>query len=243
MDIFNRDAVKAAIKPVVTLVASVEKQHTDQMLTKNTLDCFGALLDSATQQISIAEWKKQEKSRQVQKTKQNAIGDMHEIILATLDGVERLPVGNIYDIRCDRLKVIAEVKNKWNTTKGNHKIQIYHDLAKGLMSKRGYIAYYVEILPKNGKSYNEPFVPSDNRTSSAVVPRNDIRKIDGRSFYKLITGDATALDKLYLMLPSILGEILSEFDGAIYNKAAIENAITGSKEFKNIYNKIYKAGI
>lgn len=243
MSTFDRNAVKEAIRPVVELVAKAEEAHTEAKLTKNTLDCFGALIDSAAQQISIDTWKQQEKARQVQKTKQNAIGDMHERILATIAGVQQLPVGNVCDIRCDRLKVIAEVKNKWNTTKGNHKVQIYNDLATLLEQLNGYTAYYVEILPKNGKRYNEPFTPPDNRTGQRVIERADIRKIDGRSFYELLTGSAEALDELYMLLPSLIAEILNEIDKDKYDKESIERAIKQSGEFSSLYNSVYGTNI
>ena len=239
MRTFDRETIKQAIKPIVSLVATAEAEHTETKLTKNTLDCFGALLDSAVQQINLNVWKAQEKARQVQKTKQNAIGDMHERILATLDGVLRLPVGNVYDIRCDNLKIIAEIKNKWNTTKGNHKVQIYNDLASSLQRLDGYTAYYVEILPKTGQRYNKPFIPSDNRKNRRVEAREDIRQIDGRSFYELLAGRATALDELYIMLPSIIAEILADLDKSKYDQDSIKKILTGSDEYKALYNKIY----
>jgi hypothetical protein len=239
MNTFKRDAVKKAIKPIVELVATVEEEHTEEDLTTNTLDCFGSLIDSATQQISINAWKQQEKSRQIQKTKQNAIGNMHERILSTIDGVQQLPVGNVCDIRCDRLKIIAEVKNKWNTTKGNHKVQIYNDLSNRIEKLNGYTGYYVEILPKNGKSYNEPFTPSNNLTHRQTIERNDIRKIDGRTFYGLLTGNEKALDELYMMMPCLVAEILNEKDREKYDTNFIERTIKSSDDFINLYHSVY----
>jgi len=239
MNTFKKDAVKKAIKPIVELVAAVEEQHTEEDLGKNTLDCFGSLIDSATQQITISEWKQQEKARQIQKTKQNAIGNMHERILATIDGVEQLPVGNVCDIRCTGRKIIAEVKNKWNTTKGNHKVQIYNDMSTLIEESDGYTGYYVEILPKNGKSYNEPFTPPNNLTHKKSLERDDIRRIDGRTFYGLLTGNENALDELYMMMPRLIAEILNEKDKEKYDTNFIEKTIKGSDDFVNLYHSVY----
>lgn len=239
MSTFDRDAVKNAIKPIVQTVAAAEELHTEEKLTENTLDCFGALIDSATQQVSLSVWKQQEKARQIQKTKQNAIGEMHERILGTINGVQQLPIGNVCDIRCDRLKIIAEVKNKWNTTKGNHKIQIYNDLLSLIDGLEGYTGYYVEILPKNGKSYNEPFTPPNNLTHKNATGRDDIRRIDGRTFYGLLTGNKKALDELYMIMPRLIAEILNEKDKRKYDTDFIEKTIKNSSEFMELYNLVY----
>lgn len=142
---------------------------------------------------------------------QNQIGELHQKILGTLDGVEDLGVGSIVDIRCNDKQLIAEIKNKHNTTKGNHKIVIYDDLAKLLRDDSNIqTAYYVEILPKNGKTYNKPFTPSDNRAKQRRDENPQIRQIDGQSFYTLLTGNPDALRELYLLLPELASEILVE---------------------------------
>jgi len=208
MESFNRDNLKRAIKN--TVVRLYQAQNIELDLYRNTLDCFSASLDALVQGITMEQWLAQEKERQVQKTKQNAIGTLHEDIMGSLAGVENLPVGNLIDIVCHDKKIIAEVKNKHNTTKGNHKVQIYRDLSQALQGLEGYTAYYVEILPKGAKSYNEPFTPSDNQTSSRLPLRNDIRVIDGKSFYALLTGQVNALVELYMNLPKIVAEVILE---------------------------------
>ena len=50
-------------------------------------------------------------------------------------------------------KIIAELKNKHNTMKGDARINIYDDLEKCLKTtNKGFTGYYVEILPKNAKN-------------------------------------------------------------------------------------------
>ena len=43
--------------------------------------------------------------------------------------------------------IIADIKNKFNTTKGNHKVNIYDDLDKILNSPefKEYAGYYIEL--------------------------------------------------------------------------------------------------
>ena len=84
--------------------------------------------------------------------------------MGSLPGVVNLDVGNLIVIICEDKKIIAEIKNKYNTTKGNHKTQVYRDLASALEDWLGYTGYYVGVLPVNGKSYNVPYTPPDNQT-------------------------------------------------------------------------------
>ena len=233
MESFNREYLKSAITN--TVIRLYNAQNSDLDLYRNTLDCFSASIDALIQNISMDDWLAQEKERQVQKTKQNAIGSLHEDIMGSIEGVESLPVGNLIDIICNDKLLIAEVKNKHNTTKGNHKVQIYRDLAKKLDELHGYSGYYVEILPKGAKSYNNPFTPSDNQTKAKLPTRQDIRVIDGKSFYALLTGNENALKELYQNLPTIIAEIIYEK----FNIKLDTTVITNSHLFSTNFDKAY----
>lgn len=209
MSVFDRQKIKEVLRPI--LVDSYGVEISDKELRRNTLDVFSAVLESVLKNISFDEWIEQEKKRQVQKTLQNKIGELHQQILGTLDGIEDLGVGGVVDIRSSSLGIIAEIKNKYNTTKGNHKIAVYDDLLKILQQDSTISqAYYVEILPKNSRSYNKPFTPSDNRTRQRRPENQAIRLIDGQSFYTLVTGNPNALRELYRLLPELAVEILRE---------------------------------
>lgn len=206
---FDRERIKEILRPILISAYQAEISETD--LRKNTLDVFSATLESVIKGISFDEWLEQEKKRQIQKTLQNQVGELHQKILGTLTGVQDLGVGGVVDIECQEKLLIAEIKNKHNTTKGNHKIAIYDDFQTVLATKPiNTTAYYVEILPKNGKKYNREFTPSDNRTSQQRPPNQYIRQIDGQSFYELLTGNPNALRELYVLLAQVASEILSE---------------------------------
>ncbi|ELO1814563.1 Eco47II family restriction endonuclease [Vibrio fluvialis] len=233
MKAFDRKLLKGAIRNSVRRV--YEAQISDLDLYRNTLDCFSAAIDSVAQGISLDDWMKQEKERQVQKTKQNAIGSLHEEIMGSIPGVVNLAVGQLIDIVCDDKKIVAEIKNKHNTTKGNHKVAIYDDLKQAIAQRPGYTGYYVEVLPKGQKVYNKPFTPSDNKTKQNRVANNAIRQIDGRSFYALLTGVDDAIDELYKELPSIVAEILNEE----LNAGLDAKSVTNSAAFKFNFKKAY----
>lgn len=235
MKAFDRNNLKEAIRSSVKRV--YEAQISELDLYRNTLDCFSASIDSVVQGISLDEWLKQEKERQIQKTKQNAIGTLHEEVLGSIKGVENLAVGQLIDIISHEKKIIAEIKNKHNTTKGNHKVAIYDDLDAVLTVNPGYIGFYVEILPKGKKSYNIPFTPSDNKAKSKRPLRNDIRQIDGRSFYELLTGHSEAINELYEELPALTAEILNEEFGVDLRPDIVSSSEAFTFNFNEAYGK------
>lgn len=233
MKAFDRNELKEAIRSSIKRIYEAQTSELD--LYRNTLDCFSASIDATVQGISLDDWMKQEKERQIQKTKQNAIGSLHEEILGSIAWVKNLPVGQLIDIVSHEKKILAEIKNKHNTTKGNHKVAIYDDLVQAIDERPGYIGYYVEILPKGQKAYNIPFTPPDNKTKQRRASREDIRQIDGRTFYALLTGEPDAIDELYCELPKLTAEIISEEFG----KTLSPDLVTSSTVFDFNFKKAY----
>ena len=236
MSTFDRNKLKGVLLPIVK--SAYDSQDSSADLRRNTLDVFSASLESALKGITFEEWLEQEKKRQIQKTLQNNVGDLHQKILATLDDIEDLGVGKVLDLKSVKKKFIAEIKNKHNTTKGNHKVQIYNDMEKVLKNMPvGTTGYYVEILPKNGKAYDIPFTPSDNTEEDKSKKRKTsnelIRQIDGKSFYTKVTGNKNALRELYLLIPEIVVEIIKE-EYKIDRKAS---DFIKEDEFNTVYGK------
>jgi hypothetical protein len=191
---------------IVVNVIETAKNDAQIKLHKNVVDPFSALFHGITQSISYQEWIKQEKARQAQKTMQNAIGDFHQNILGAITEWENLGFGGGLDVISDKKRILAEVKNKYNTTKGNHKVEIYDSITmkQKLAQYKNYIGYYVEIIPQGKKKYDVPFTPSDNKTNKRRPTRKNIRKIDGVSFYTLATGRQNALQELFEVLPQVI---------------------------------------
>lgn len=215
---------------VIPIVHKVEELGDNVDIHRNTVDPFSAIFDAMLNGLTLEEWMDQEKMRQTQKSLQNTLGTFHEEIIGAMRGWERLKVGNIFDVRNQERKLIAEIKNKYNTTKGNHKVSIYDD-AKSLQGGeyKGYTAYYVEIIPKSNNTYNEPFVPSDNRTGKRRPVNKNIRVIDGKSFYALASGYENALEMLYEGLPDVIA-YLAKLDAKQYTQSPL---------FKELFSRAY----
>ncbi|APJ04876.1 Eco47II family restriction endonuclease [Silvanigrella aquatica] len=187
-----------------------KKREIDENMKKNVLDPFSAIFECLTFNFDFDEWVRKEKTRQIQKTMQNMVGEFHQNVLGSIPGWENLKNGKVIDLECRERKIIAEVKNKHNTTKGDQKKSLYENFEKLLNTKYiGYTAYYVEIIPNKKDGYDEEFVPSDNILSVRKMGNPKIRKISGQRFYELVTGDPYALKKLYEAIPKI-SEILGK---------------------------------
>ena len=204
----SNDKLFSAVETIFKKIKNTEQSDKD--FYKNSVDPFSAIFDASSSGISLEQWLKQEKARQRQKTLQNTIGEFHEEIIGSVAGWERLPVGNLVDVRNLDRKIIGEVKNKHNTTKGSDKKDLYDNLAFALAKPeyKGFTGYYVEIIPKSGATYNKSFTPSDNKTKDRRPENEKIRIIDGCSFYELVTGEKLALEKLYKVLPVVISDCL-----------------------------------
>jgi len=197
----------SAVTKVIQIIETAE-QDAQIKLHKNVVDPFSALFHGITHSISYQEWIEQEKNRQIQKTMQNAIGGFHQEILGATFGWKNLGIGGGLDVLNKKMKIIAEVKNKFNTTKGNHKVEIYDAIKAKLKTSEynNYIGYYVEIIPQGKKKYDKPFTPSDNKTKKRRPVKNKIRVIDGISFYAMATGRKNALQELFEVLPIVIAD-------------------------------------
>lgn len=205
LNFIEYDVLKALCQTVVEKL-EISTKEIEKDLHSNIIDPFSAIFEASFQKIPLSEWIEKEKIRQVQKSFQNEIGVFHQKLLGSFKKWKDLGTGGVVDLVSSENKIIAEVKNKFNTTKGNHKIAIYDDfdnLLKG--DYKDYTAYYVAILTK--KRFNNPFTPSDNKVKQRRVTNEKIREIDGASFYELATGEKNAIEKLYKILPFILAEI------------------------------------
>lgn len=204
----KRDTLYSLCKDIITTVNKTTSTKEDT-LYKNIIDPFSAVFEASYNKISLQQWIKTEQTRQIQKTLQNEIGTFHQKILGSVELWQDLKTGNVVDLINEKQKIIAEIKNKFNTTKGNHKVAIYDDFDSVIKNKyKNYTAYYVAILSK--KKINQPFTPSDNKTKTRRPMNESIREIDGSSFYEMVTGDKDGLYKIYQTIPSILSEILNQ---------------------------------
>ncbi len=196
----------SAVSDVFQAVIQAQKSM-EIDLNKNVIDPFSALFDATIHQSTLEEWGNREKRRQIQKTLQNKIGEFHETILASVKNWEKLPKG--FDLINRNRKILAEIKNKYNTVKSSDKVSTY-DYLDGILKEplyEGYTAYYVEIVPDKKQPYNQIFTPSDRKNQTRRPANPSIRRISGQAFYDLVTEEENALEKLFDVLPDVISDI------------------------------------
>jgi len=132
----------------------------DEKMDKNTIDPFLMLFEMGSFNLDSSSWIINEKARQAQKTLSNKIGWFHQKMIGSLSGWEDLGTREMMDVVNHEKRIIAEIKNKYNTVKQSDLIGLYSDMEGLVMHKtqkyRGYTAYYVEIIPKNIIKYLRP---------------------------------------------------------------------------------------
>lgn len=190
----------------VSHVVAAFPQANSVDITRNQLDPFGALFECASSEYDMEKWKASEVARQAQKTIQNRIGDFHQKVFGALQGCQDVPRGEGLDILNVKNSWCAEIKNKHNTTKGNHKPKLYEDIELWVdrysaKYDRPFIGYYVQIIPRRPVDIDIPFCPSDHGTPKPR--REDIREITGALLFDKITGEKDSLKRLYLALPQV----------------------------------------
>ena len=201
------------IKSVTGLlsVARGAKTKAEKKFGKNVIDPFSAIFEMAGFEMSFTEWIESEKERQAQKTLQNFVGEFHQTLLGFCDGWSNMGKGKIIDLHSDEKKIVAEVKNKFNTISGGKLADLYWSLESAVMNKtsiyKGFTSYYVSIIPKEPNRFNKLFTPSDKEKGQKCPNNELIRHIDGASFYSLVTGENDALEKLFDALPVVISEI------------------------------------
>ncbi|MDB5165920.1 MAG: Type site-specific deoxyribonuclease [Candidatus Saccharibacteria bacterium] len=180
--------------------------ESEAKIHSNVIDPFSALFDAMRQGITVEDWLNQERSRQVQKTLQNAVGDFHQNILGSIDGWHNPGRGGGYDLISHENKILVEIKNKHNTLNSSGAESTYGKLTRYIDSDeyKDFTAYVVFIVPKSPSDFNGLWSPNQEK----MPLREDVRKIDGESFYKLVTGYDDALENLFDILPDIIAQEL-----------------------------------
>lgn len=205
------EKIKGFASEVLSAVRVAEIQA-EKNLSRNVIDPFSAVFDASRSGKTIDEWFQAEKDRQVQKALQNAIGTFHQRVLGSMPDWVDTKAGGSVDLRCTSRKIIAEVKNKFNTLNSSSAEAVFKKFENHLRySDKNYTAYLVAIVPKNPVRYDRPWTHS----ARLAPTRHDIREIDGASFYELVTGDPAALRNIYTKLIEALTSITNDHQGRL----------------------------
>ncbi|EKN3347480.1 Eco47II family restriction endonuclease [Yersinia ruckeri] len=206
LEFVSDEAFLGEVKILLTK-AIKKRESAEQSFNSNVIDPFGALFESPGFH-NHQEWRNSEMARQCQKTIQNHVGTFHQRLLGHVDGWEDMGTGGIVDLYNPKKKIIAEIKNKYSTVTGGDLAAKYYSLNDLISNKhsrfKNYSSYFVNIIPKNPIRINTTFTPSDKEKGSRCPANENIRIIDGASFYELVTGREHALRELHTVLPDAI---------------------------------------
>src|SRR5690606_6948457 len=110
------------------------KTMADINFGKNVVDPFSAIFEMIGFEMYFEDWRLSEKSRQAQKSLQNFVGEFHQTILGSCHGWKDMGKGNIIDLFSEDGRVIAEIKNKFNTISGGKLADLYWSLEPAVMN-------------------------------------------------------------------------------------------------------------
>lgn len=207
LDFISDEALENAVSHVFQ---SFTKAVVETDIHKNTLDPFSAFLEASFANDSFDGWALKEKQRQSQKTFQNAIGDFHQMVLGSFPTWRNLGTGGGLDVCSDKMKMLAEIKNKHNTMNSSSALEVYDKITEMLSLEQynDYTGYCVKIIPKSSKGIPPTeFTPSDAKTKRKRIKNPRILQIDGKRFYALASGDTDAMEKVYDALPSVISKL------------------------------------
>ena len=186
---------------------SIQKIQQDRAAVKTEPTLVIAL--SSLLDIPVESVMETQKTYGLVKTLQNAIGAFHQAVLGSAEGWEDSgSSGGVFDIYstqpvqlAGKRMVVAEVKMRYNTIKASDECIIFDKLKDASSSRGGAkkcVSYLVQIVPKTDVSYDRPW-----KVSGRVEIEN-VRCIDGRSAYHMVTGSPSAFDDVMLALPTYL---------------------------------------
>jgi hypothetical protein len=207
-----------------------ELKDKENTFFRNKIDPMLSIFSMFLNDFNYDSWVSAEKTRQLQKSLENYNGNFQQDLLRSMNGWSKM---EILDAVNKEKKMIVDVKNKQYTEKGDKKVASYDSIKSCLAKKvyKGFTGYFL-VMIKNVKSdLDIPFEPPDNKTKTRRPKREDIRIIDGVTFYEKITGDKKFLYKVYQEIPIVLSEILKKED--------LKKEIIEDERFESFYKKTF----
>lgn len=198
----------------IQLIENFIEHHLQKKFEKkdNVLDPFDMLFSQTINQTSFEKWFEHEKYRQKNKTLLNKIGKFHELLGASFDGWEHQKFR--FDLINERRKIAFEIKNKWNTVNSGGMKTLERNFKKFKEQNLDWEIYLVHIIVKH----------SFERKHNTIYT-----KIDGKEFYRILSGDENFFFKL----------VTKEIPKALKNKMNIKVDSKFIKEITKNYNDTY----
>ncbi|MBR5947204.1 MAG: Eco47II family restriction endonuclease [Clostridia bacterium] len=194
----------------------------------NIVDPIKLIFDKNVYRYSWEDIIKNEIYRQRDKSSNNDIGYFHQRIFQYMRGCDVpntgwdvifSPEGGVDVPECGNVKTIyVEMKNKHNTMNSASSAKTYMKMQGQLLADDDCACFLVEAIAK--KSQNTAWAVSVDGTKQK---HRRIRRVSMDEFYYTVTGQREAFYNMCMVLPSVIGEVVSNADGInIPNDTAFE---------------------
>lgn len=241
LDFISDEDLFGCIGELHNTYLKVKKEVTLKDFYKNKVDPIRFNFDMLFNDIDEEKLINNEIMRQKEKTIGGAIGTFHENLLGCIQGVINMPVGYGYDVKKDDESLFAEIKNKFNTVKGEDLKGIHNKLANLAEEYEDAVCYFVHIIAK--KSINEIW-RFTSKGESYEHPR--VRIVSADKFYAVLTGDNLAFKKICNALPvatkAYLERLSIESSNSVCDGESVYEVITKDK-IESIYQILEKKSL
>lgn len=190
------------------VLETVEKYSFEMDLKKfnsNLIDPIKLTFDSIVYEQSYEDTIENEVLRQLDKTNSNLIGYFHQNIFKYFSSDWDVPKQG-YDIENLKDKIFVEMKNKHNTMNSSSSAKTYMRFQNTIINDKDAKCLLVEIIAKH--SQNIPWVVTLDNVKQ--VSNESIRRVSIDKFYEIVTGDKLAFQKLCLILPTVIKDVVND---------------------------------
>ena len=188
---------------------SVKKWNNPQELLKSKIDPTSFMITQHFRNKTFKEAIALEINRKIDKSIQNSLGKFYEDILNFFPNCHKPTKGlfksfDLIYLKDDKIKIVAEIKNKYNTTNSDSATKIYEKMLKVVKNNENIICYLVEVIAKESK--DEKWIKSFN---GKTHKHERIRIISIDRFIKLIS-DKWSFKRLWDFIVSTIKGIGKE---------------------------------
>ena len=169
----------------------------------NLIDPIKLTFDSIVYDQSYEDTIENEVLRQLDKTNSNLIGYFHQNIFEYFSNDWDVPKQG-YDIENLKEKIFVEMKNKHNTMNSSSGAKTFMRFQNTIIEDSDSKCYLVEIIARH--SQDIPWVVTLDKVKQKS--NESIRRVSIDKFYRIVTKDKFAFQKLCLILPTVIKDVV-----------------------------------
>lgn len=224
LDFISEQDFKNHIINTIKEYGDVLKSIDLQKFNSNIIDPIKLIFDKNIYKKDYETLIKDEILRQRDKSNNNIIGYFHQKIFKYIKNC-KVPE-NGFDIIFDD-RIFVEMKNKHNTMNSSSSAKTMINMQNKILENSNFQCFLVEVIAKKSQDI-EWKVSVDKKQISN--PR--IRRVSIDQFYKIVTGDDFAFFKICEKLPSVIYEIVQDYNLCVQKDSVIDELIKNNTDIQ-----------